>query len=184
MNKLVKGILTLGLLLGTFSYAATGKTYISKNTVLKASNGKTAQLYIGIAVTVVKKDAKVSTIAVNGFQNGKKIYFSKGESLVIATLNNGFTISKEGGNKVKLTGTVASSLLTTDHDGLWADEQDFYEDTCTQCHAERIVEDHSMKEWEALFAPMKIRAQISPEEASALLRYLKSNAKNGIVRSK
>lgn len=183
MKNLIKLITTITVLLGMFSQVNASEAYTFQDATLKAANGKTANVKLGVPLHVLKDMNKSNEVSITGFQDGNKIYSSAGKELLIATLKDGFPVVKKDGNKVELVGTIEKELITEDGKEVWEEQEEFYFEMCTQCHAAPEVNHHTMMEWEALFQPMKGFAKLDAEESSYLLRYLKSNASDGLLKT-
>ena len=187
MKTLLKNLTIVLFLLGGFSQVNADVSYVFQTTELKANDGKTAKIFLGVPVKIKKDMGKTSKVVINGFRFDDKpnnIYSTKGKELLIATLEDGFKVVEKSNNKVELTGTMENELLTQNGAEVWEEHEEFYFDMCSVCHGAPQVPHHSMIEWEALFAPMKGFAKIDDEEASYLLRYIKSNASNGLIKVK
>lgn len=182
MLNLIKRLALLVALLGFFSQVNAAELYIFQDAQLKAKDGKTAKVYLGVPVKVKKDNGTTSEVTIHGFLDGNKLYSSANKELVIAELDKGFKTTKKG-SEVVLTGVVENEMLVEDVTEVWAEHEEFYFDMCSVCHAAQQVTHHTMTEWEALFIPMKGFAKLDEEEASYLLRYLKSNASNGLIKT-
>ncbi|PLY05844.1 MAG: hypothetical protein C0625_10925 [Arcobacter sp.] len=184
MKNVVKIIATFVLLLGTFSQVNADELFVFQDAQLKADNGKSAKIFLGVPVKV-KKDMDTSAkVSVYGFLDGENVYSTKNKELLIATLDKGFKTKTIKGNEVELVGTIEKELLTENGAEVWEEHEEFFYEMCTQCHAAQAPSHHTMIEWEALMLPMKGFAKLDDEENSYLLRYLKSNASNGLVKTK
>jgi len=182
MLNLIKRLAVAVALLGFFSQVSAGELFIFQDTQIKDKSGKTAKVYLGVPVKVKKDMGKESKVEIHGFLDGNKLYSSANKELLIAQLNKGFKTTKKG-KEVVLTGLVENEMLVEDVTEVWAEHEEFYYDMCSVCHAAQQVTHHTMTEWEALFIPMKGFAKLDEEEASYLLRYLKSNASNGLIKA-
>lgn len=183
MLKVVKLLATFALLLGSFAQVNASELFISQDAEIKAENGSKAKVFLGVPVTVKKEMGKTSKVLIHGFVDGTNVYSTKTKELLIATLEDGFKPVAKTGTEVELVGTVSTELLSADATDVWAEQEEFYFDMCSVCHAAPQVPHHSMIEWEALFAPMKGFAKLDEEEAAGLLRYIKSNAKDGLIKT-
>lgn len=183
MLNLIKRLAVAVTLLGFLTQVTASELYIFQDTVLKAKDGKTAKVYIGVPVKVKKNMGKNSEVSIQGFLDGDKLYSSKSKELLIAQLDKGFKTTKNAEETI-VTGLVETGILSEDAKEIWAEHEEFYFDMCSVCHAAPQVPHHSMTEWEALFIPMKGFAKLDEEEASYLLRYIKSNASNGLIKTK
>lgn len=175
---------TLVLLLGFFAQVKANELYVFQDAQLKSAEGKTAKIFLGVPVNVKKEIQSTVNVSIHGFIDGNNVYSTKAKELLIAVLNEGFKPVVKKDNEVELVGVIEKEFLTENSAEVWEEHEEFYFEMCTQCHAAAMVSHHTMIEWEALFAPMKGFAKLDDEESSYLLRYLKSNASNGLVKTK
>ncbi len=183
--NLIKKVTSFVLLLGFLTQVNASDLYVFvSDTQLKSDNGKSAKLFMGVPVSVQKEKGSSVNVIVHGFQDGLNIYSSVGKELLIATLEDGFNVTKKSGNEVELIGFVEKENLTDNAPEIWEEHEEFYFEMCTQCHAAAKVAHHTMIEWEALFGAMRGFAKLDNEESDYLLRYLKSNASNGLIKVK
>ncbi len=184
MRNVVKVVATFALLLGFFTQVNAGELFVFQNAQLKADNGKSAKVFLGVPVKLKKDGEKAAKVAIHGFLDGNNVYSEKGKELLIAVLDDGFNLKTIKGNEVELIGTIEKESLTANSTEIWEEHEEFFFEMCTQCHAAQAPAHHTMVEWEALMLPMKGFAKLSDEENEYLLRYLKSNASNGLVKAK
>lgn len=183
MKSLLQKSLMVLALLGSFSQVSASQSYIYQNATLKAKDGKTAKVFVGVPVEVKKELGKEINILVKGYQFNNEIYSTKDKNLLIAKLEKGFKVNKNG-EQVEILGNISKELLSKDPSDIWAEHEEFYFEMCTQCHKAPEIKHHTMNEWSALFESMKGFAKLDEEESSYLLRYLKSNASDGLVKTK
>ncbi len=176
--KLFTKITMTALLLGSFSQVVAGEMFMVEDGTVKAGKSD-VELFIGVPVNVVK-DGKEASISLEGFLDGDKLYSSKNKALQIASVSKGTEVEKLADGKVKITATVAKDSLGDDIKDIWSEQEEFYFDTCTQCHAAHKLEEHTMNEWASIFGTMRGFAQLDDDEAAPLLRFLQSNASNGL----
>jgi len=185
MANIAKKLASFVLLLGFFTQVSASDLYVFVNdTVLKAKDGKSAKLFLGVPVQVKKDNGENVDVSVKGYLDGLNIYSSQSKELLIATMDKGFNVTKKEGAQVELLGSIEKGSLVDDSPEVWEEHEEFFFEMCTQCHAAPKVTHHTMIEWEALFAAMKGFAKLDDEESDYLLRYLKSNASNGLVKAK
>ena len=170
-------------LLGLVAQVNAQELFVFQNGNLKADNGKTAKVFLGVPVKVKKDMDTTAKVSVHGFLDGTNVYSTKEKELLIATLDKGFKVKTIKGNEVELVGTIEKELLTDNGAEVWEEHEEFFYEMCTQCHAAQAPNHHTMIEWEALMLPMRGFAKLDDEENSYLLRYLKSNASNGLVKT-
>lgn len=184
MRFLLKTLISSALLLGAFSQVSASDLFVVENaTELKAKDGKVSKLFIGVPVSVKKDNGSTVNVTVKGFQDGLNIYSTAGKELLIATLDEGFKVTKKAGNEVVLTGSLAKDSISDDTEAIWDEDQELYYEMCSVCHAPPLKEHLSMIEWDAIFPSMKVRTTLDEEEAEAMLRFLKSNANNGLIKT-
>ena len=183
MKALFRNITVLLILLGAISQVSAKNMFIYQDTQIKA-NGKTANVYVGVPVKVLKDMGKEVKVSIEGFRKGDKVYSSSSKELLVAKINKGFKVLNKGSNIVQLVGTLSKELVSNDLLDVWGEHEEFYFEMCTQCHAGPEVSHHSMMEWGAIFGTMKGFAKLDEEEATYLLRYLKANASDGFVKAK
>ena len=171
-------------LLGLFTQVNAQELFVFQDTTLKADDGKNAKIFLGVPATVKKDMEKTAKVSIHGFLDGTNVYSTEGKELLIAILDEGFNPLVKKGNEVEIVGTIEKELLTENAAEVWEEHEEFFFEMCTQCHAAANVPHHSMIEWEALMLPMKGFAKLDEEETNYLLRYLKSNASNGLIKVK
>jgi trimethylamine-N-oxide reductase cytochrome c-type subunit TorC len=183
MKNLFKLVILVSLLLGCFSQVNASEQFIFQNTKLKGEDGKMVELYLGVPVEILKDMDKEAKVSIKGFIDGNNIYSTKEKELLIAKMDEGFKLNKKNSNQVELVGMVEKEYLTENGAEVWEEHEEFFYEMCTQCHAAQVVNHHTMIEWEALFTPMKGFAKLDEEESAYLLRYLKSNASDGLIKT-
>jgi len=180
MKKLLT---TLVLVLGLFAQAKASNLFvIQSDTELTAKDGKVSKLFIGVPVNVKNDNGEILDVTVKGFQDGQNIYSTLGKELLIATLENGFVVTKKTGTEVELAGTIAKDTVTEDIEAIWDETQELYFEMCSVCHAPPQIAHLSMIEWEAIYPSMRARTTLDDEESASILRFLKSNSNNGLVK--
>ncbi len=182
MLRLIQSVALCIGLLGFFTQVNAKELYVFQDAQLKAKDGKSAKVYLGVPVKVKKDMGKESKVVIHGFLDGDNLYSTKSKELLIAKLDKGFKVIKKSASQVELVGSIDNELLTENAAEIWEEHEEFYFDMCSVCHAAPQVPHHTMIEWEALFTPMVGFAKLDKEEASYLLRYIKSNASNGLVK--
>lgn len=177
MKTIFKKLLITLAIVSTFSQASEDKMFVFQTTDVKIENNK-ATIYIGTPVTVVKDiDAKNVLVEFSGISFEDKLYTNKDKSLLMAS-NDKKSFGKDGEEK-KLQAVIEKGYLTKDVDEVWEEYEEYYYETCTQCHAAHQTKEHTMLEWDAILGTMKGFAQLYDDEADYLARYLKANANNG-----
>ncbi|PIF04010.1 MAG: hypothetical protein CSA86_03630 [Arcobacter sp.] len=173
--KLFTKIVMTSLVLGSFSQVLAGQMYVAgEEGTLKAGKSDVT-VFMGVPVDVEKKSTSLE-----GYLDGEKLFSSKNKALQIANVPKGTKTEKLANGKVKITGIIAQDDLSDDIKDVWSEQEEFYFESCTQCHAAHKLEEHTMNEWASVFGTMKGFAQLDDEEATPLLRFLQSNASNGL----
>lgn len=184
MKNLLKKVAIITSL-GIFSLVNASESFMFQDGVLTSNDGKMAKLFVGVPVSVKKDMDKKAEVTIKGFKfDDNNIYSSEGKELIIATIDSDFKVTKKANNEVELDGTIEKEFLTTISTEPWEEHEEFYFEMCTQCHAAPKVEHLSMMEWGAIFETMKGFAKLDADESAYLIRYLKSNANNGLNKIK
>ena len=184
MIKVIKNIAFSLCLLGFFAQVNAQELFVFQDAQLKAEDGKSAKIFLGVPVKVKKDMEKTAKVSIHGFLDGMNVYSTKNKELLIAILSDGFNPIVKNENEVELVGIIEKELLTENGSEVWEEHEEFFFEMCTQCHAAANIQHHTMIEWEALMMPMKGFAKLDEEETNYLLRYLKSNASNGLIKVK
>jgi len=141
-------------------------------------------LYNGIPVKKISSQDDRVTVQVTGFVSKKdknKLFATRNLKLLLAVATNPGILKTKGDTGV-LEVTVPKKSLTDDMEEAWATGSDLFYDKCTKCHHTRIVEHHSMQDWNALFGSMKYKAKTTEAQNEAILRFLRAFAKDGILK--
>ena len=179
-----KIIITLTILLGFLTQVSAKDLYIFANdTSLTSKDGKVAKLFLGVPVKVLKEKGKNVEVIFTAFLDGNKLYASSLKTLQIGNISKGFKFAKTEGKTVTLKGLIELENLTEVVSEVWEEQEEFFFEMCTQCHAAPAVNHHAKLEWAAIFGTMKGFAKLDKEESSYLLRYLLSNASDGLVKT-
>jgi len=182
MKFLISAMITL-MALGIYNQVQANTQYVFTNdAVFKTVKSGDIKLELGIAIEVKNDNEKNVKGTISGFVYGLDLYSSKNKELKIARLAK--KSAKKDGEKIEISGTASKEDLTEIASEVWEEQEEFFFEMCTQCHAAPKVPHHTMIEWEALFGAMRGFAKLDDEESAYLLRYLKSNASNGIVKAK
>ena len=54
--------------------------------------------------------------------------------------------------------------------------QDLYAINCGRCHAERYATERTAAQWKTIMLHMQVRANIPPEQANTILKYLQEDS--------
>lgn len=165
------------------SLQAKSYIYIEKGVKLPIKNQKVT-LYNGVPVDVISHSGDQVKVKINGYVGKKdktKLFATKNLMLLLATTKkpNLIKISERKGT---LEINVPKKSVTEDMEKAWATNSDLFYDRCTRCHHAKIIEHHSMHEWNALFGSMKEKAKTTKDQNVLILRFLKAFAKDGILR--
>ena len=179
----MKIVFTVLLLLGGYLQATASEMYVSEESTIVLKNGKNIKVFLGTPVEIKKKSGKEAEVTVKGFQFENKLYSSKDKKLLLAVLDKNIKTKGKSTKEAAFTGSMAQAHLTADFSEVWEEQQEFFFEMCTQCHAAPNVKHHSMTEWEALLGTMKGFAKIDEEETASLLPYLQSNASDGLLKA-
>lgn len=183
MKFLLKTLISSALLLGFFAQVNASDLFVvENNTELKTKDAKVAKLFIGVPLSVKKDNGTTVDVTLKGFQDGLNIYSTAGKELLIATLSKDFKVTKKAGNEVVVSGTIAKDALSDDVEAVWDETQELYYEMCSVCHAPPQIAHLSMIEWDAIYPSMRTRTTLDDDESSSILRFLKSNANNGLVK--
>ncbi len=157
--------------------------YIEKGIKLPLKN-QHITLYSGTPVDKISVDGDMVRVKLSGFvgKNDKtKLFATKNLKLLLATAQKPGLI-KIKGDRGALEARVAKKFLTDDMEEAWESGSDLFYDKCTKCHHAKIVEHHSMQDWNALFGSMKYKAKTTKKQNEEILRFLRAFAKDGILK--
>ncbi|MFA9239181.1 MAG: hypothetical protein ACEQSQ_04705 [Candidatus Paceibacteria bacterium] len=182
MKTILQKLLITILAVGTFSLASAEEMFIFQTTEVKIDNKK-GTLYIGTPVNVIKNvDDKNVLVEFSGVVFEDKLFTNKDKSLLMASIDkNSFGIK---GEVKKVQAVIEKGNLSIVPSEIWEEHEEFFYETCTQCHAAHKSTEHSMLEWDAILQTMSGFAQLYPDEAEYLSRYLKANSNNGFYPEK
>ena len=182
MKTIFKKLLITILAVGSFSLASAEEMFLFQTTEVKIDDKK-GTLYIGTPVNVIKKiDDKNVLVEFSGMAFDDKLYTNKDKSLLLASVDNN-TFGKSG-EIAKLQAIIEKGYLSIVPAEIWEEHEEFYYEMCTQCHGSYRPTAHTMLEWDAILQTMSGFAQLYPDEAEYLSRYLNANASNGFYPEK
>ena len=141
-------------------------------------------LYSGSPMEEVSKDGNLSTFMLSGYVNkndNSKLYATPNLKLLLATSMSDNLI-KISGNKGFLKVSLGKDNFTDDLEKAWELTSERFYEKCTQCHPAKVVEEHTMLEWEGLYGSMKEFAKPTNEDTTYILRFLRAYAKDGIAK--
>lgn len=161
--------IVLGVSLAVAANAAT--VFVTQDVDLKE-----AKIYSGFPFTQNGKKVEYK-----GFLKDNSLYATKNLSLKIADIKDESALKKVGEQAI-LAVNIPEDSLSEDQFDAWDSKEEIFLEKCSQCHAAPDVPHHTMLEWEGLFVSMKGFAQPTAEEEAVILRYLKSFAKDGILK--
>lgn len=141
-------------------------------------------VYGGSPMEVVSKKGDLTTLMLSGYVNKdekNKLYATPNLKLLLATTKGKDSI-KISGNKGTLKVTLSEDNFTDDSEEAWEITSERFYEKCTQCHPAKVVDEHTMLEWEGLYGSMKEFAKPTNEDTQYILRFLRAYAKDGIVK--
>lgn len=175
--KTLKNLMITLLAVGSFSLLSASEMYIFQTTDVKM-DGKDGKLYIGTPVKVIKDvDDKNALVELSGVAFEGEIYTNKNKSLIMAS-SDATTFGTNGEAKT-ITAVIEKGYLLDDPVEIWEEHEEFYYENCTQCHAAHEPKTHNMLEWDAILQTMNGFAQLYPDEAAYLARFVKATSSNG-----
>ncbi len=164
------------------SLFASSFIYIEEGVALPLADGSV--VYSGTPVEVLGNEGENAKVKIKGVVGDKEptsIYATKNLQLILAKAKDGAMIKKDGENAtVELV--VPAKNVTDSQDKAWDKSADRYYEKCTQCHAGKVIVEHTMLEWDALYGSMKEFANPSEEDTALVMRYLRAFAKDGILK--
>lgn len=178
MRVNIKRIITL------LSIFAVGALSLSASTVYLIEDLKLNKVNINAGIVLEKKD---EFSQFKGFRKAgsKEIFATKNLSLKIADVKDSkvLKVVKKGDiEEVVLSLKIDAVKLSEDYYDAWEEKEELFLEKCSQCHAAPEIGSHTMLEWEGLYGSMKGFAQPTLAEEIIILRYLKTFAKDGIIK--
>jgi len=177
--KLLIQVLILSAL--SLSAQAIVYVYVEEGVKLPLDN---ATIYGGSPMEVVSKNGDLSTLKLSGYINKdekNKLYATPNLKLLLATAKGDDSI-KVSGDKGTLQVTLTEENFTDDSEEAWEITSERFYEKCTQCHPAKVMEEHTMLEWEGLYGSMNEFAKPTKEDTTYILRFLRAYAKDGIVK--
>ena len=141
-------------------------------------------LYSGSPMEVISKDGDKTTLMLSGYVNKdekNKLYATPNLKLLLATTKKDGII-KISGDKGLLKVTLEEDNFTEDSEEAWEMSSERFYEKCTQCHPAKVVDEHTMLEWEGLYGSMKSFAKPTKEDDEYITRFLRAFSKDGIVK--
>jgi len=157
--------------------------YVEEGVKLPLLDGEVT-LYSGTPVEVASSTEDSSKIILAGYVSSSdktKLYATQNLKLLLATTKKDDAININA-NKGVLEVNISKDNLTDDSEEAWETTAERFYEKCTQCHAAKVVEEHTMLEWEGLYGSMKEFAKPTDEDTSYILRFLRAYSKDGIVK--
>lgn len=163
---------------------AIGAHSLCASTVYLTEDLKLNEANIPSGIVLEKKD-EFSNL--KGFRKAgsSEVYATKNLSLKVADIKDSkiVKIAKKGNvEEVVLSLKINEDKLSEDYYDVWEEKEELFLEKCSQCHASPDIGHHTMLEWEGLYFSMKGFAQPTAEEEITILRYLKTFAKDGIIK--
>ena len=182
MKTILQKLLITLVTISTFSQASENNMFVFQTTDVKIDDSK-ATLYMGTPVSIVKNvDDKNVLVEFSGMAFDDKLYTNKDKSLLLASVDKN-TFGKSG-EIAKVQAIIEKGYLSIVPAEIWEEHEEFYYEMCTQCHGSYRPTAHTMLEWDAILQTMSGFAQLYPDEAEYLSRYLNANASNGFYPEK
>jgi len=163
----------------TVSLQATSYVYVEEGITLPLQNGSV--LYSGSPVEVISKTADSKKVKLIGFvdiNNKTKLYATQNLKLLLVESKSLHVEGKKGSFETELS----NDFITEDSEEAWEITAERFYEKCTQCHAAKVVDEHTMLEWEGLYGSMNEFAKPTKEDTTYILRFLRAYAKDGIVK--
>lgn len=180
----MRNICKISFMLLAFGLMLNAKElYVTQDTNIKTKDGE-LKVFVGLPINVVKKNDKNSQVSIRGYLDKNKLYFLSDKSLMLAQLPLKAKTNIIKDNLVSYDFTIENQLLTDKFKEIWDEQEELFYDACSQCHAAPVVEHHTMSEWTSLLQTMSTFANLDKKETIFLERFLKSNAKNGVISKK
>ena len=179
MKQLVK--LSLVPLLAANLFASSF-IFVEEGVSLPLADGSV--VYSGTPVEVIGiegDNVKVKVKGVVGDKEPSSVYATKNLVLILAKAKDAGMIKKSG-DEATVELLVPAKNVTDSQDKAWDKSADRYYEKCTQCHAGKVIVEHTMLEWDALYGSMKEFANPSEEDTALVMRYLRAFAKDGILK--
>lgn len=163
------------LLVAASLQAGTTYVYVEEGINLPPLKDGTV-IYSGTPLEIVKD----GEYRVKGFmgEDTTKLYATKNLKLLLAESKN----IKADGDQGTLTISMDKKDTEDDYEEAWFKSSDMFYNKCTKCHAAKVVEDHTMLEWEGLYASMEQFAKPTKEETAQILRFLRAFSSDGILK--
>jgi len=161
-----------------------GALSLSASTVYLAEDyiENDAKVYAGVVLELEGKTSKLKGFRKKG---ASEVYATKNLSLEVAKVKDQsiVKVSKDGDvQEVVLALNITKDKVFEDYYDAWEEKEEIFLEKCSQCHAAPDIYHHTMLEWEGLFLSMRDFAQPTKEEERIILRYLKTFAKDGIIK--
>lgn len=163
----------------TISLQATSYVYVEEGVSLPLDDGSI--LYSGSPLEVLSKVGNSQKVKLSGYidNNDKtKLYATPNLKLLLVDSKSLHVEGDKGTFEVELS----NDFITDDSEEAWELTADRFYEKCTQCHAAKVVEEHTMLEWEGLYGSMESFAKPTAEDTKYILRFLRAFSKDGIVK--
>lgn len=163
----------------TLSLHATAYVYVEEGVTLPLDDGSI--LYSGSPLEVISRTDNYQKVKLSGFIDEKdktKLYATPNLKLLLVDSKS----LHVKGNQADFEVELSNDFITDSSEEAWELTADRFYEKCTQCHAAKVVEEHTMLEWEGLYGSMESFAKPTPEDTQYVLRFLRAYAKDGIVK--
>lgn len=161
------------------SLHATAYVYVEEGVTLPLDDGSV--LYSGSPLEVISKNANSQKVKLSGFIDAKdktKLYATPNLKLLLVDSKS----LHVKGNQAHFEVELSNDFITEDSEEAWELTADRFYEKCTQCHAAKVVEEHTMLEWEGLYGSMAAFAKPTPQDTQYILRFLRAYSKDGVVK--
>lgn len=161
------------------SLQAASYVYVEEGVTLPLDDGSI--VYSGSPLEVISKTDDSQKVKLSGFidKNDKtKLYATPNLKLLLVESKSLHVEGDKGSFETELS----NDFVTEDSEEAWELTADRYYEKCTQCHAGKVIVEHTMIEWEGLYGSMTEFAKPTKEDTQYILRFLRAYSKDGIVK--
>ncbi len=172
--KLFSIICALALSAQAISYV-----YIEEGVKLPLADGSV--IYGGTPLEVISKTDSSQKVKISGYVGAKD------KTILYATPNFKLLLGSSKalhveGNKGSFEVDLSNDNITEDLEEAWDMSSERFYTKCTQCHPAKVVDEHTMLEWEGLYGSMREFAKPTDEDTAYILRFLRAFSKDGIAK--
>ncbi|SNZ21528.1 hypothetical protein [Cohaesibacter gelatinilyticus] len=150
-------------------------------------------LTVGAKLILLKQQGSKAKIRIEGwYQHGTKrvLYAVQGRRILDLAIKKKAAVSiveKEAStdpetglvwHRATLDGWVASNMLTTDAEAIWARADKLFSMKCTACHERRVPGRYTANQWTSNVKAMASRAGLSKKERNLIIKFLQYRSKD------